>query len=99
VSFRPEISVVVPLYIRAEVVGHFTNQLITALRTIETTWEIELVDDGSRDETARRIREIAAHEPGIVPVELSQLREGERAITRCSSQVSGIHGCLWVECS
>ena len=71
-SIRPEISVVVPLYNEAEVVGHFANELITILRTIQTTWEIVLVDDGSSDETARRIREIAARETGIVPVRLAR---------------------------
>ena len=69
---RPEISVVVPLHNEAEVVEHFANELITVLREIKTTWEIVLVDDGSRDETARRIRELAARNTRIVPVELSR---------------------------
>src|SRR5262245_609728 len=47
-SPRPEISVVVPLFDEAEVVEQFTKDLIGVLNSIHTTWEIVLVNDGSR---------------------------------------------------
>ena len=86
---RPEISVVVPLYDEAEAVGHFADELIKVLRTIQTTWEIVLVDDGSRDETACRVRGIAASEPGIVPVELSRNFGKENALAAGLEAASG----------
>jgi dolichol-phosphate mannosyltransferase len=89
VSIRPEISVVVPLYNEAEVVGHFASELIAILRTLQTTWEVVLVDDGSRDETVRRIREIAARETGIVPVELSRNFGKESALAAGLEAASG----------
>ena len=86
---RPEISVVVPLHNEAEVVEHFANELITVLREIKTTWEIVLVDDGSRDETARRIRELAARNTRIVPVELSRNFGKESALAAGLETASG----------
>jgi dolichol-phosphate mannosyltransferase len=72
VAHRPEISVVVPLHNEAQVVRHLVRALIKVLRTLQTSWEIVLVDDGSSDDTARQVRDLAAREPGIVPVELSR---------------------------
>jgi len=89
VSIRPEISVVVPLYNEAAVVGQFADELIATLRTIQTTWEILLVDDGSVDETVRRIREVAARESGIVPVELSRNFGKESALAAGLEAASG----------
>jgi len=48
-----------------------------------------LVDDGSRDETARRVREIAARETGIVPVELSRNFGKENALAAGLEAASG----------
>ncbi len=50
----PEISVVVPVYNEEEYVATLQNEIETALRG--KNFEIVFVDDGSRDETAKRIQ-------------------------------------------
>ena len=50
----PEISVVVPVYNEAENVATLQNEIETTLQG--KSFEIVFVDDGSRDETARRIQ-------------------------------------------
>jgi len=69
---RPEISIVIPLHNEAAIVGQTVDALKRVLVTLETTWEIVLVDDGSTDETTRRIHEIAVREPSVVPMQLSR---------------------------
>jgi dolichol-phosphate mannosyltransferase len=69
---RPEISVVIPLHNEADVVVQTLDKLIGVLGTLETTWEIILVDDGSTDETCSRIREVADREARVVPIQLSR---------------------------
>ena len=85
----PEISVVVPLHDEAEVIGIFADELIKVLRTLQTTWEVVLVDDGSSDDTARRVHSMAAREPRIVPVELSRNFGKESALAAGLEAASG----------
>ena len=61
-----------PLHNEADVLVKTIDEVTGVLRGIGATWEIVLVDDGSTDDTARRIHEIAARESGIIPVQLSR---------------------------
>ena len=85
----PEITVVVPLYNEAEIVARVAGELVDVLRALETTWEVVLVDDGSTDETARRISEIARDQSGIVPVVLSRNFGKESALAAGLEVASG----------
>jgi dolichol-phosphate mannosyltransferase len=67
----PEISVVVPAYNEAESLPILLAELRHVLAATGRTWEIVLVDDGSTDGTAERIRAEAAAEPRIRPVLLA----------------------------
>jgi glycosyltransferase involved in cell wall biosynthesis len=59
----PRLSVVIPTYDRAALVA----RAIESVRAqTETDLEILVVDDGSRDDTARVVREIAARDPRVV---------------------------------
>ena len=51
VSVTPELSVVVPLYNEADSVRELHARLTEQLRLRGATYEIVLVDDGSRDLT------------------------------------------------
>ena len=46
------LSVVVPLYNEEASIPHLVEQLLAALRPIGESFELVLVDDGSRDATA-----------------------------------------------
>src|SRR5689334_14154767 len=59
---EPMISIVVPCHQRAHLVGRAVRSL--AEQTFES-WEAIVVDDGSRDETARVVSELAQAEPRV----------------------------------
>lgn len=66
---RPRLSVVVPLYNEEESVG----PLVEAVRDALTdSWELLLVDDGSRDRTVERARALAARDPRVRLVRLAR---------------------------
>lgn len=56
----PELSVVIPLYNEAQSIEPLYEELSAALAGIGRTYEVIIVDDGSRDESYERLR--AVHE-------------------------------------
>lgn len=66
----PDLSVVVPLYNEEGNVRPFCEAIRSALR--DRDYELILVDDGSTDGTARRLREEADRDPGIRVVSLER---------------------------
>jgi glycosyltransferase involved in cell wall biosynthesis len=64
----PELSVVVPLYNEEASLPHLVEKLLNALRPIGRSFELVLVDDGSRDGTAALLREQASRVPELVAV-------------------------------
>lgn len=61
---RPEISVVIPVYNEIENVEALAADVWGALQPLGKSFEVILVDDGSRDGTADALRKIAAERPG-----------------------------------
>jgi len=60
-----DISVVLPTYNEVENVGPMVDEIITALEPFGRTFEIVFVDDGSRDGTIEKLRELAAKDERI----------------------------------
>ncbi|KAF0646391.1 glycosyltransferase family 2 protein [Streptomyces fradiae] len=54
-----DVSVVVPCFDEGEVVGDFHAAVVAALEPTGAVFEIAYVDDGSRDATVERLRELA----------------------------------------
>ncbi|MEM7641571.1 MAG: glycosyltransferase family 2 protein [Pseudomonadota bacterium] len=67
-SDQPEISVCVPIFNEEDSVGPLHDAITAALNPTGRSYEIVLVDDGSRDQTIPRLREIAARDPRVVVV-------------------------------
>jgi glycosyltransferase involved in cell wall biosynthesis len=67
-STAPYLSVVVPLYNEEDSLAALVEQLLAALRPLEMTFELILVDDGSRDRTPLLLREQARQVPELVGV-------------------------------
>jgi glycosyltransferase involved in cell wall biosynthesis len=61
----PELSVVAPLYNESENVSPLVAWILEALATYPASFEVILVDDGSRDDTWARIAEAAAANPHV----------------------------------
>jgi glycosyltransferase involved in cell wall biosynthesis len=80
-SDPPDITVVVPLHNEAESLERLTKELVAALDQLDMRSEVVFVDDGSTDDTAARLTEIARQRPGlIVPVRLSRNFGKENAL-------------------
>jgi glycosyltransferase involved in cell wall biosynthesis len=67
----PDLSIVVPLYNEEESVGPLVDAVRDALID-HRSWELVLVDDGSRDTTAQVAGAIAAGDPRIVLLQLAR---------------------------
>jgi glycosyltransferase involved in cell wall biosynthesis len=67
---RIEISVVVPVHDEEENVGPLYEALRSSLNELDRTYEIVVVDDGSRDETYARLANFAAQDPRLKLVKL-----------------------------
>ncbi|MFN9546738.1 MAG: glycosyltransferase family 2 protein [Cyanobacteriota bacterium] len=67
-STDPQLSVVVPLYNEEDSLRQLVRQLLEALRPIGLSFELVLVDDGSRDRTPFLLRDLALDVPELVAV-------------------------------
>jgi len=63
----PYLSVVVPLYNESETVTATAAAIVEAIEPTGKTFEIVLVNDGSTDDTDRKVTELAATDPRIRP--------------------------------
>lgn len=61
----PELSIVVPIYNERDNVAPLHEALTYALRALQRSYEIVLVDDGSRDGTRDILRSLAAADPHL----------------------------------
>ncbi len=64
----PDLSVVVPLYNEEASLPFLVNHLLEALRPLDRSFELVLVDDGSRDGTPELLRKLAVSVPELVAV-------------------------------
>jgi glycosyltransferase involved in cell wall biosynthesis len=68
----PRLSVVIPAYNEAESLPELHRELVAALDPLGMTWEVLIVDDGSRDGTDRVIEGLCASDPRVRGVLLSR---------------------------
>lgn len=79
------ISVVVPIFNEQENLPELRRRLATALDSTGEQWELILVNDGSRDDSARLMRQFNAEDPRVKSVMLSRNFGHQPAVT------AGIH--------
>lgn len=84
-----EISVVVPIYNEEESVGQLVARLHAALTTTGRSYEIVLIDDGSRDHSWRKMKELATQYPGL---HLIQFRRNFGQTAAMSAGFNESHG-------
>ncbi len=65
-----DISVIIPFYNEEENIRPLYERLIPVLRSLDKSFEVIFVDDGSSDATVARAREIAAEDSAVKVVEL-----------------------------
>jgi len=76
---QPVLSIVVPMYDEEDNVLPLATQVQAAMAASPWSWELILVDDGSADRTAERIREAVASSPDRVAAVLLRRRFGQTA--------------------
>ena len=90
---RRLLSIVVPAYNEAESLDLFMQRLEPILAEVvarfDVDWEIVAVDDGSRDDTARRLRDLAAARDNFVAVLLARNFGKEAALTAGLEHAAG----------
>jgi len=97
---RHSLSVVVPLHDEEDNVLPLVTQVQAAMATSPWPWQLILVDDGSRDRTADRIREAVAASPEHVAAVILRRRFGQTAAMQagidmaCGSVVATMDGDL-----
>jgi glycosyltransferase involved in cell wall biosynthesis len=77
----PELSIVVPMFNEEEVVDLFFARMEPLLESLQTSYEIVCVDDGSRDSTLARLLGHHHRNPRIKVVSLSRNFGKEQALT------------------
>jgi polyisoprenyl-phosphate glycosyltransferase len=65
---KPIISIIAPCFNEAATLPEFYRRVRETMQALEETWELVLVDDGSRDDTAAILRSLASQDPHIRPV-------------------------------
>ena len=76
-----KISIVVPVYNEEETVDLLLNRLIASLSSIEESYEVIFIDDGSTDNTLKKLREHQQKSDFIKVVEFSRNFGHEAALT------------------
>jgi glycosyltransferase involved in cell wall biosynthesis len=62
-SNKVELSVVIPLYNEEESIGPLYEELSSALNSLDRTYEVIIVDDGSKDASYARLKEVHERDP------------------------------------
>ena len=83
------LSVVVPCHNEERVLPELVTQVITAVQGAGVDLDVVLVDDGSRDGTARVLRELHTADPRVHYVTLSRNFGKESAMLAGLSQARG----------
>ncbi|TJY42128.1 glycosyltransferase family 2 protein [Cohnella pontilimi] len=83
------LSVVVPMYNEQEVIETTYRRLTSVLESIGESYELVLVNDGSRDKTAEIVRGICASDPRVKLIDFSRNFGHQIAVTAGMDFASG----------
>lgn len=89
VKLDQDVSIVIPVYNSAQSIRELIRRLVTTLEARESTFEIILVDDCSRDDSREVIRVLEAVDSRIVLIALDQNSGQQSAIKTGLAQSRG----------
>ena len=85
----PSVSCVMPAYNEARNLEAVVEQVLNELHTLELVCELIVVDDGSRDDTAKVLQMLCDRHPEVVALQLSRNFGKEAALTAGLDQANG----------
>jgi polyisoprenyl-phosphate glycosyltransferase len=80
-AVMPDLSIVAPCYNEEAVLGEFHRRVAAVADSMGVSYELVLVDDGSRDRTWEVMRELSTRDPHLVCVRLSRNHGHQLALT------------------
>lgn len=88
-SLRPHLSLVVPLFNEESMIQPLVDRLHGAFEALGSTYEVILVNDGSTDDTALLIDQVAHKNPWFIGVHLSRNFGHQAAVSAGLETASG----------
>ncbi len=85
------LSIVVPVYNEIEAIELFYKELTHVISTMNISYEILFIDDGSSDGTIEKIHHFAEHDTHIIGIKLSRNFGHQIALFAGLSEASGNH--------
>jgi glycosyltransferase involved in cell wall biosynthesis len=89
---RPELSLVIPIFNEEAIIDELERRLTALLANVESvgdSWEVVLVNDGSRDRSLELLRGLAARDPRFKVLSFSRNFGHQMAITAGVDRASG----------
>jgi len=68
INQKPTVSIVAPVFNESATLPEFYRRVRAAMQPFGDAWELVLVDDGSRDDSAQIMRGLARQDPRVRPV-------------------------------
>jgi len=86
---RPTLSLVLPVFNEEEIIPQLHERLQAFLATVDVTWEVLFIDDGSKDKSLPMLKELARDEPRYKIVALARNFGHQAAITAGMDRAEG----------
>src|SRR5579859_1476584 len=80
-AVKPVYSIVAPIYNESGNIPKLYTQISTVMDSTGEPWELITVNDGSRDDSLQKLREIGAHDPRIKVVDFARNFGHQVAVT------------------
>ncbi|HCP79458.1 MAG TPA: glycosyltransferase, partial [Pusillimonas sp.] len=84
-----ELSVIIPLYNEHEIIKIMYARVTSTLVSLGISYELVLIDDGSRDGTPKMIGRLAEEDPAVTTIFLSRNFGKEAALTAGLEHAAG----------
>ena len=84
-----DLSIIIPVYNNAATLDELLDRIVAVMEALRLTFEVVLVDDGSRDESLAVLQSRAARDPRIRPFALVRNFGGQAAACAALDQVVG----------
>jgi polyisoprenyl-phosphate glycosyltransferase len=69
---KPVYSVVAPIFNEQETIAHFYERTVAVMESMGEPFELVLVNDGSTDDSYRKLRELHQHDPRVRVIDFSR---------------------------